>query len=132
MRNYTDRVKTITKKELAEILLKKDAELRDLKRQAKQYEKEAQIEAAFQRVRVGSMAMHRSEQLAGTAKVLFEQFGLLGKIPDRMSIGIINEEKKLVALWVTDSSRPTLITCQKNIYVLLIMVFVQRINLLMP
>jgi len=35
-----------------------------------------------------SMAMHKSEQLAETARVLFEQFSLLGKIPDRMSIGI--------------------------------------------
>jgi hypothetical protein len=104
MRNDTAPVKTITKRELQDMLQKKDEELRQLKMQAKQYENEALIEAAFQRVRAKSMAMHRSEQLAGTAKVLFEQFGLLGKIPDRMSIGIINEERKLVELWVTDQS----------------------------
>ncbi len=104
MRNDTAPEKAITKKELQEMLQKKDEELRQLKMQVKQYENEALIEAAFQRVRTKSMAMHRSEQLAGTAKVLFEQFGLLGKIPDRMSIGIINEERKLVELWVTDQS----------------------------
>ncbi len=104
MRNDTAPEKTITKKELQEMLHKKDDELRQLKMQVKQYENEALIEAAFQRVRTRSMAMHRSEQLAGTAKVLFEQFGLLGKIPDRMSIGIINEERKLMELWLTDQS----------------------------
>ncbi|MEP7110620.1 MAG: hypothetical protein ABI760_21685, partial [Ferruginibacter sp.] len=49
--------------------------------------REAQIEAALERVRAKTMAMHKSEQLAETAKVFFEQFHLLGKIPDRMSIG---------------------------------------------
>jgi signal transduction histidine kinase len=71
---------------------------------AEMQEREAQIEAAFERVRAKSMAMHRSEQLADTAKVLFEQFDLLGKIPDRMSIGIMNEERKVVELWVTDQN----------------------------
>ncbi|MEO8772593.1 MAG: hypothetical protein ABI402_21025 [Ferruginibacter sp.] len=40
------------------------------------------------------MAMHKSEQLAETAKGFFEQFHLIRKIPDRMSIGIFNEESK--------------------------------------
>ena len=66
--------------------------------------REAKIEAALERVRAKTMAMHKSEQLAETAKVLFEQFGFLGKIPDRMSIGIINEERKIFELWVTDQS----------------------------
>ncbi len=66
--------------------------------------REAQIEAALERVRSKTMAMHKSEQLAETAEVFFDQFDLLGKIPDRMSIGIINEESKKVELWVTDQS----------------------------
>jgi signal transduction histidine kinase len=70
--------------------------------QAEAQAREAQIEAALERVRAKTMAMHKSEQLAETAKVFFEQFDLLGKIPDRMSIGIINEESKKVELWVTD------------------------------
>ena len=64
--------------------------------------REAQIEAALERVRSSTMAMHKSEQLSETAKVLFEQIDLLGKIPDRMSIGIINEENRIVEMWVTD------------------------------
>jgi serine phosphatase RsbU (regulator of sigma subunit) len=75
----------------------------DLKK-AEAQTREAQIEAALERVRATSMAMHKSEQLAETAKVLFEQFELLGKIPDRMSIGIINEESKKAELWLTDQS----------------------------
>ncbi|MEP7251955.1 MAG: ATP-binding protein [Ginsengibacter sp.] len=66
--------------------------------------REAQIQLALERVRARTMAMHSSEELAETAKVFFEQFDLLGKIPDRMSIGIINEESKKVELWVTDQS----------------------------
>jgi len=86
-----------TNERLKKLLQKNSAQLRKLK-------KEVKIEAALERVRIKSMAMHKSEQLAETAKVLFEQFGLLGKIPDRMSIGIINEESKTVELWVTDQS----------------------------
>jgi signal transduction histidine kinase len=66
--------------------------------------REAQIEAALERVRASTMAMHKSEQLAETAKVLFEQFDLLGKIPDRISIGIIKEEKQLIEWWVTNQN----------------------------
>ncbi len=66
--------------------------------------REAQIEAALERVRASSMAMHKSEQLAETAEVLFEQFNLLGVIPDRISIGIYNEKKRLFELWATDQS----------------------------
>jgi signal transduction histidine kinase len=64
--------------------------------------REAQIEAALERVRSKTMAMHRSEQLPETAQVLFEQFAELGKIPDRISIGIIKEESQLIEWWATD------------------------------
>ncbi len=64
--------------------------------------KEAQIEAALERVRAKSMAMHKSEELPETSQVLFEQFALLGNMPDRISIGIFREEEKLIELWATD------------------------------
>ncbi|MCB2219040.1 MAG: nuclear transport factor 2 family protein [Bacteroidetes bacterium] len=69
--------------------------------------RESQIQLGLERVRARAMAMHKSEQLAETAKVLFEQFNLLGKIPDRMSIGIINEETGNFELWVTDQKGET-------------------------
>ncbi|WP_198669830.1 ATP-binding protein [Cognataquiflexum aquatile] len=64
--------------------------------------REAQIEAALERVRAKTMAMHNSEQLPETAQVLFEQFAELGKIPDRIAIGIIKEELQVIDWWVTD------------------------------
>ena len=64
--------------------------------------RESQIQLALERVRARTMAMHKSEELSETAEVLFEQLNLLGKIPDRMSIGIINEKTKKVEFWVTD------------------------------
>jgi signal transduction histidine kinase len=64
--------------------------------------REAKIEAALERVRSKTMAMHKSEQLPETAQVLFEQFAVLGKTPDRMSIGVYNEELGVSEWWVTD------------------------------
>jgi signal transduction histidine kinase len=71
---------------------------------AESQSKESQIELALERVRASSMAMHKSEQLAETAEVLFEQFDLLGIIPDRISIAIYNEKKSLFELWSTDQN----------------------------
>ena len=73
----------------------------DLKKTEEQA-REAQIEAALERVRASSMAMHKSEDLPVTAQVLFEQFALLGNMPDRISIGIIREEENIIELWATD------------------------------
>ena len=66
--------------------------------------REAQIETALEKVRSRTMAMHKSEELAETALVLYEQFSVLGNIPDRMSIGIFKEETKEIELWPTDQS----------------------------
>ena len=64
--------------------------------------REAEIELALERVRARTMAMHKSQELAETALVLYEQFAQLGNIPDRMSIGIFKEESKEIELWSTD------------------------------
>ncbi|MGB5498369.1 MAG: hypothetical protein WBM77_05530, partial [Maribacter sp.] len=74
---------------------------RDLQK-AEAQAREAQIEAALEKVRSRTMAMHKSEELAETALVLYEQFSVLGNIPDRMSIGIFKEETKEIELWPTD------------------------------
>ncbi len=66
--------------------------------------REAQIETALEKVRSRTMAMHKSEELAETALVLYEQFAQLGNIPDRMSIGVFTEETREVTLWGTDQS----------------------------
>ena len=66
--------------------------------------REAQIEAALERVRSRTMAMHRSEELPETAAVLFDQLGSLGELPDRISIGILKEDESVLEFWVTDQS----------------------------
>jgi signal transduction histidine kinase len=66
--------------------------------------REGQIELALERVRAKTMAMHKSEQLPETAQVLFEQFAALGEIPDRIGIGIFNEQLHVVEWWVTDQT----------------------------
>ncbi|WP_228850920.1 nuclear transport factor 2 family protein [Aegicerativicinus sediminis] len=64
--------------------------------------KEAQIEAALERVRARTMAMQHSEELAETAAVLFQQFKELGHRPERMNIGIIKESEDLIEFWSTE------------------------------
>jgi hypothetical protein len=66
--------------------------------------KEAQIELALERVRARTMAMHKSEELAETAQVLFQQLSELGGMPDRISIGIADEINAVVNFWSTDQS----------------------------
>ncbi|MCJ7809305.1 MAG: hypothetical protein MUP26_03475, partial [Desulfobulbaceae bacterium] len=71
--------------------------------------KEAQIEAALERVRSRSMAMHKSEELSDAALLLHQQFSSLAKLPEkaRMVISILNEEMGHFDLYITgtDGSR---------------------------
>lgn len=73
-------------------------------RQSAQNAREAQIELGLERVRAKTMAMYKSTQLSETARVLFEQFAELGRIPDRMSIGIVKDEMGLIEWWATDQT----------------------------
>ncbi len=72
----------------------------DLK-QAEAQVREAQIEAALEKVRSRTMAMQKSDELAETAYVLYEQFGLLGENPEQLTIGIIDETHKMWEFWLT-------------------------------
>jgi signal transduction histidine kinase len=64
--------------------------------------REAQIEAALERVRSRTMAMQKSEELADAAYVLFEQLNILGVTHERINIGIVDEENKCIDFWVTE------------------------------
>ena len=66
--------------------------------------RELEIEAALERVRSRTMAMQKSEELAEAAAVLFQQFAALGNEPDRISIGIIDEESGTTEVWATDQT----------------------------
>jgi len=63
--------------------------------------REAQIEAALERVRSRTMAMHKSDELSDTAYELYQQFRLLGENPEQLTIGIIDEIKNNMEFWLT-------------------------------
>ncbi|MFZ9388315.1 MAG: ATP-binding protein [Chitinophagaceae bacterium] len=63
--------------------------------------REAQIEAALERVRSRSMAMHKSDELLEVSCVLFEEFRQLGQPADQLSIGIMNEADGVVEICAT-------------------------------
>ncbi len=61
--------------------------------------KEAQIEAALERVRSRTMGMKKSEELAETSMILFEQVTALGIKPRSCGFLVMNEESKLMDDW---------------------------------
>ena len=63
--------------------------------------REAQIQLALERVRARTMAMQHSDELSETVYILFQQFKQLGENPDQATIGIINEEERVIEYWVT-------------------------------
>jgi signal transduction histidine kinase len=72
--------------------------------------KEAEIQLALERVRARTMAMQRSEELAETCELLFEEFRKLhivkadeeGRITERTTIGIFNEAEHRYDLSITN------------------------------
>jgi signal transduction histidine kinase len=64
--------------------------------------KEARIEAALERVRARTLAMQRSDELAETAAVLFQQLIQLGIEPNRLYIGITEDDSTSIEFWITD------------------------------
>jgi signal transduction histidine kinase/ketosteroid isomerase-like protein len=64
--------------------------------------RDAQIEAALEKVRSRTMAMQSSDELADAAYTLFEQLNVLGVAHERINIGIVNEENQTIDFWVTE------------------------------
>jgi signal transduction histidine kinase len=72
--------------------------------------KEAEIQLALERIRARTMAMQRSEELAETCELLFEEFSKLrivkagkeGTAGDRATIGIFNETEGTYDLSITN------------------------------
>ncbi|MEO6356088.1 MAG: hypothetical protein ABIU77_28060, partial [Ferruginibacter sp.] len=64
--------------------------------------KESQIEAALEKVRSRTLAMQKSDELAETAAVLFQQLIALGIEPNRLYIAIVKDEKGASEFWITD------------------------------
>lgn len=83
---------------------------RDLQK-AEAQAREAQIEAALEKVRSRTLAMQRSDELAETSAVLFQQLILLGIKPNRLYIAIMKDalpnessgrKKGDAEFWITD------------------------------
>jgi len=58
--------------------------------------REAQIEAALERVRAKAMSMHSSDDLTNTVKTFFSELESLNITPHRCGMGIINKESRVV------------------------------------
>ncbi len=63
--------------------------------------REAQIEAALERVRSKTMAMHKSEELPGAASLLFHQIQILGVPAFAAGYCIWDEDKQAITLWMS-------------------------------
>ncbi|WP_340111898.1 sensor histidine kinase [Maribellus mangrovi] len=80
----------------------------DLQKAEKQA-REAQIEAALERVRARSMAMHKSDELTKVVSLVFQQLKLLNINADTTYIHTDIKNKKVVSLWIANESYTRLI-----------------------
>ena len=64
-------------------------------------QREAAIEAALEKVRARTIAMQKSNELSETAYILFQQFKDLGEDPIQITIGIFNEDEKVIKFYIT-------------------------------
>ena len=65
--------------------------------------REAQIEAALERVRTTAMAMHKSEDLSSSVALVFSELDRLGFKTVRCGIGIFNDNSRKVNVWAASS-----------------------------
>jgi signal transduction histidine kinase len=72
----------------------------DLKK-AEAQAREAQIEAALERVRSRTMAMQRSDELKDAAVLLFQQVQMLGVHPFACGFNIWDEDRKAATAWMS-------------------------------
>ncbi len=86
------------KKKNAELQKLVDEKTEDLSKK----NRELEIEAALERVRARTMAMHNSDELAETAAILFQQMTALGVTPERINICLIKEADNILEVWATD------------------------------
>ena len=63
--------------------------------------RQAQVEAALDRVRERAMAMHRSDELADASVVVFQELEKLGIVPRRCGFAIKQAERSLWQFWHT-------------------------------
>ena len=84
--------------------------LLDLKK-AEAQAREAQIEAALERVRSRSMAMHRSDELSDVVLVLYQQMETLGFAKGGCELILCNEKSGLLEYWHTNPIQSSVPGC---------------------
>ena len=79
--------------------------LKQARRDIEVLERQAQIEAALERVRSRAMAMHTSDELTSVAEVVFAQFKDL-EIASlrRIVIQVMNPEEDTMSFWASSAS----------------------------
>src|SRR5665647_1881932 len=75
----------------------------DLKK-AEAQAREAQVEAALEKVRGKAMGMHNSNDLSSTASVVFTELRKLGVSPIRCGVGVLKKESRKAQLYSATSS----------------------------
>lgn len=88
-------------------------ELEVLQQQAEAQAREAQIEAALERVRARTMGMHKSEELAEVVKLLYKETEPFGISTFGISIAIFREEEDAVEYWFADNLDSNLLQSYK-------------------
>jgi len=68
---------------------------------AEQQAREAEIEAALERVRGNALGMRRSTEMGQVTQAVFKELSQLGLTPIRFGIGLVNEEEEVAEIWIT-------------------------------
>ena len=76
-------------------------------RKAEAQAREAQIEAALERVRSSSLAMHRSDELQGVVNTVIERLKELNFVLDTTNILIFNNNDRSIEYWTGSNSTGT-------------------------
>lgn len=94
---FSDEVKQLMKRfgDVFNLAFTRHLDLKKAEAQAR----EAQIEAALERVRSGAMAMHKSEEVGAVSDVLFSELNKLNFDVSGCSVVVIDEEKDKMELW---------------------------------
>src|SRR5574341_692591 len=83
--------------------LQPEAEMAQARKKIEVLERQAQIEAALERVRASSLAMHRSEELKSVVTVLFDKLRELNLSMDAANINIWKKDTKDFEMWVANA-----------------------------
>jgi signal transduction histidine kinase len=79
------------------------AELQRQKTVIERLEEEVKVEAALERVRVRTMAMHDADELSDTSSVFFEEISKLGIKPRSCGFLIMHENSQLIEDWSSNT-----------------------------